>query len=171
MERKIITPNELETRIHHLWGEQWLLLTSGDFAAGDFNTMTVAWGSLGVMWGKPFAQVVVRYSRYTFGFMEKYDTFTLSAFPEAHRKQVLLLGSKSGRDSDKIAESGLTPIAAAKVAAPAFDEAELVIECRKTYWQDMNPAHFIDPDIEEQYKDRDYHRIYFGEVVAVQHAS
>jgi flavin reductase (DIM6/NTAB) family NADH-FMN oxidoreductase RutF len=84
---------------------------------------------------------------------------------------VLLLGSKSGRDSDKIAESGLTPIAAAKVAAPAFDEAELVIECRKTYWQDMNPAHFIDPDIEEQYKDRDYHRIYFGEVVAVQHAS
>ena len=52
-----------------LWMNQWLLLTCGDFASQDFNTMTVAWGSFGTMWNKPFAQVVVRPVRYTYKFM------------------------------------------------------------------------------------------------------
>ena len=158
---------EVSVRVHHLWAKQWLVLTAGDFNEGRFNAMTVGWGSLGTMWNRPFAQVVVRPTRHTFGFMEQYDTFTLCAFPRSCRKGLLLIGSKSGRDGDKIAEAGLTPVASSKVAAPGFAEAELIIECRKIYWQDMNPANFLNRTIEGNYPLKDYHRIYFGEVLAV----
>ena len=150
-----------------LWSNKWLLLTSGDFEKNAFNTMTVGWGSLGVMWNKPFAQVVVRPTRYTYNFMEQYDTFTLCALPEKYRKALELLGSKSGKYGDKIAESGLQPIASTKIAAPAFAEAELIIECQKTYWDDFKPDHFLDHQIHSSYPMKDYHRVYFGEILVI----
>ena len=171
MHRKPIRTNDLKVRCHHLWAEQWMLLTAGDFAAGKFNTMAVGWGSLGTMWTKPFAQVVVRHSRYTREFMENYETFTLCAFPGEYRRAVALLGSKSGRDGDKISESGLTLMASTKITAPCFAEAELVIECRKIYRQEMDPANFIDPAIEANYPNKDYHTIYFGQILAVNGAA
>ena len=167
MDRIAVPWEKLIAKVHHLWEEQWLLLTVGDFHEGSFNTMTVGWGSLGVMWNRPFAQVVVRPTRYTREFMERYDTFTLAAFPEQHRPALNFLGSRSGRDGDKIAASGLTPIASTKIAAPGFAEAELIIECRKIYSQDLDPSRFFDPSIERNYPKKDYHRVYFGEVVAI----
>jgi flavin reductase (DIM6/NTAB) family NADH-FMN oxidoreductase RutF len=167
MKRKPISISDFRVKIHHLLDDQWLLLTSGDFEKRHFNTMTISWGSLGIMWGRPFAQVVVRPTRYTYQFMNQYDTFTLCAFPAEHRPALQLLGTKSGRDGDKIAESGLSPIASTQVAAPSFAEAELIIECQKIYWQDMEPAQFLDASIEKVYAARDYHRIYFGEIVAL----
>ena len=166
MNRKPIDVGDLLVRAHHLWAEQWMLLTGGDFAGGKFNTMAVGWGSLGTMWGKPFAQVVVRPGRYTREFMEQYNTFTLCAFPEEHREAVQLLGTKSGRDGDKIAESGLTPEPSCAVAAPCFAEAELAVECRKMYWQDMDPRGFVDKTIQDNYAANDYHRVYFGEILS-----
>lgn len=165
--RQTIPPDELAARSHHLWAQQWLLLTSGDFQRGDFNTMTVAWGSLGTMWGKPFVQVVVRPGRYTHDFMERYESFTLTAFGEEHRQALQMLGTKSGRDGDKIAASGLTPIASTTVDAPGFAQAELILECRKIYRQVMDPAGFLDPSIKANYPIHDYHTIYFGEITAV----
>lgn len=162
-----IPVEKLKVRIHNLWNNQWFILTSGDFKTGHFNCMTVAWGSLGMMWSLPFAQVVVRPSRYTYEFMEKYDTFTLCAFPRNYRKQLQLIGSTTGRKTDKVKQSGLTPCAAASVAAPVFAEAELRIECRKMYWSDLEPDHFLKDGIAENYTGRDFHRIYFGEIVAV----
>lgn len=160
--------DDLQIRSHHLFNTQWLLLTCGDFSKNDYNTMTVSWGSLGTIWNRPFAQVFVRPSRYTYTFIDRYDNFTLSALPETYRKALSLLGSKSGRDGDKIAESGLTPIASTTVSSPAFAEAELVIECRKIYWQDMDKTHFLDAQIESRnYAKGDFHRIYFGEITAV----
>jgi flavin reductase (DIM6/NTAB) family NADH-FMN oxidoreductase RutF len=151
-----------------LWEVQWLLLTCGDYASGDYNAMTVGWGSLGRMWSKPFAQVVVRPNRYTFGFMERFDTFTLCAFPEAYRAALDLLGTKSGRDGDKISETNLTPIASKAVKAPGYAEAELILECRKIYWQDMDNSHFLVSDIEEKYPGKHYHRIFYGEILAIE---
>ena len=167
MKRESIALDELLVKSHYLWDKQWLLLTAGDFAAGHFNTMTVGWGSLGTMWGRPFAQVVVRPHRYTYGFMEQYDTFTLCTFPEKYRRAVTLLGTKSGRDGDKIAEAGLTPIGSTQIAAPGFAEAKLIIECRKIYWDDLDPANFVDPSIDNHYAQKDYHRIYFGQILAI----
>ncbi|MFC2133624.1 flavin reductase [Bacteroidota bacterium] len=158
---------EFSPKIFDLWANQWMLLTSGDFDTGHYNTMTVAWGSIGQMWNKPFVQVVVRPTRYTYEFMEKYDTFTLCAFPKNYRSALNLLGTKSGKDGDKIAESKLTPVKSTRVASPSFAEAELIIQCRKIYWDDFKPANFLIPDIEPNYKENDYHRVYFGEIIEI----
>lgn len=166
MKRLEIPADRLLVRAHQLWVNQWLLLTAGDFASGKFNTMTVGWGSIGTMWNRPFAHVVVRPGRYTHEFMEKYNTFTLCAFPEEHRPALKKLGSSSGRISNKIADSGLTPAASAKVAAPSFAEASLILECVKLYKSRIDPAGFFDPAIDNNYPGKDYHTIYYGEIVA-----
>jgi flavin reductase (DIM6/NTAB) family NADH-FMN oxidoreductase RutF len=158
-----------------LWDKTWFLLTAGELpskaAAGpvtpSFNSMTVSWGGLGFIWGKPLAIVVVRPQRYTLEFMERSGDFTLCAFPEACRGALNVLGTKSGRDIDKIGGCGLTPIALPSVRSPGYDEADLIIACRKTYWQDLDPGHFLASYIEPQYR-KDYHRMYFGEVVAIE---
>lgn len=148
-----------------LIANRWLLLTAGDFAAGRFNAMTIAWGSAGAMWNKPFFQIVVRPTRYTKTFLDSGDSFTLCAFPEAQRPALSLLGKKSGRDGDKIKESGLTPIPSELVSAPGYAEAELIVECRKMYWQDLDSSHFLDPGIMEHYPKYDFHRMYYGEIL------
>lgn len=165
MQRKLIDIAQLRLQPHDLFHNQWMLLTSGDFESGEFNTMTIGWGALGTMWSKPFTFTAVRHSRYTYTFMEKYDTFTLTAFPEQYQDALKLLGSRSGRDGDKIKASGLTPEASIQVAAPSFKEAEIVIECQKIYADDLNPAHFIDQDIYKHYPNRDFHCIYYGEIL------
>ena len=165
--RASIDPTALKVRIYDLFTNQWLLLTAGDFKSGRYNTMTIAWGSIGTIWNKPFVQVVVRPQRHTRKFLEAFDSFTLCAFRPAYRSALQLLGSKSGRDGNKIAESGLTPAAATVVGAPVFAEADLAIECRKSYWQDMDPKGFVGSAIAANYPTKDYHRIYFGEIVAV----
>ncbi len=167
MERNPIPVGELSLNSFHAWSDQWFLLTAGHFAPGEFNMMTVAWGSLGVMWKKPFAQVVVRPSRHTLTFLELHDSFTLSAFGPGRRDALQVCGSKSGRDIDKVQESGLTPIPSEQVDAPAFNEAQLILECRKIYHDDFKPSHFLSDEIEPCYGGGDYHRVYFGEVLAV----
>lgn len=167
MDRKPIAIKDFVCKPQILWANQWLLLTAGDFAAGQFNTMTVAWGSIGNMWDRPFVQAFVRPTRYTYEFMEKYPTFTLCAFPESHREALRHLGTTSGRDGDKISDSGLTVIASGRVAAPAFAEAELVLECKKIYWDDIRAGNFLETRIDRNYPRKDYHRIYFGEILAI----
>ena len=165
--RRPIDPASLRVRIHDLFANQWLLLAAGDFQLRRYNAMTVAWGSIGTMWNKPCVQVVVRPQRYTRIFLEEFGTFTVSAFRPAFREALQVLGSKSGRDGNKIAASGLTPTASTVVGAPSFAEANLVIECRKVYWQDIDPKGFAVPSIAANYPGKDYHRIYFGEIAAL----
>ena len=134
----------------------WLLgmgracsLTSGDFQTGQFNSMTIGWGSMGYMWNLPFVQVVVRPVRYTYQFTEKFDTFTVSAFSKEYAPALKLLGTTSGRDGDKMTKSGLVPVASSTISAPGFEQAELILECRKIYWEDMEKNQFLDPRLEE----------------------
>ncbi|OGI05844.1 MAG: hypothetical protein A2Y40_02255 [Candidatus Margulisbacteria bacterium GWF2_35_9] len=129
--------------------------------------MTVAWGSIGVMWNKPFVQVVVRPTRYTFEFMEEFETFTLSAFGEKHITDLTYLGRVSGRDEKKLEKTSLTVIPSQIVKCPSYDEAELVIECRKIYSTRFNQDEFIDPSIKENYPEKDYHIVYFGEILHI----
>jgi len=167
MNLKSIDPGNFRVTINDLWLNKWLLLTCGDYSASDFNAMTIAWGSMGIMWNKPFVQVVVRHSRYTFEFMERFDSFTVSAFPEKYRPALKLLGTKSGRDEDKITAAGLTPISSSSVKSPTFAEAELIICCKKIFQNEMDPAGFIDETIAGHYPEKEYHKIYFGEIVEI----
>jgi len=162
-----IPAESLDLPINRIWKDEWFLLTAGDFAARSYNTMTVAWGGMGVMWSRPMAMVVVRPQRYTHEFMERCGDFTLCAFAREHREALNLLGTVSGRGRDKIAESGLTPCASAVARSPCFAEAKLVVECRKIYRDAIDPAGFLDPTIERNYPTRDYHSLYFGEVLAI----
>lgn len=162
---KEIKVGDFITRPIDIWLKKWFLLTAGN--REHYNTMAVAWGSMGGMWNRPFVQVVVRPSRFTFEFMNGYDTFTLCTFPEQYREAVNFLGTRSGRDSDKIKESGLTVIPSTKVEAPAFKEADLILECKKIYWQNMDPGHFLDDQIQGNYPEQDYHRIFFGRILRI----
>jgi len=164
-----IEPSAFNVNLFKLWEKDWLLLTAGDFKSGEFNTMTVAWGSLGIMWSKPFAMVVVRKQRHTLKFLEKYGSFTLSAFPESYRKALSICGSKSGRDCDKIKEAGLKPLESLIVEAPGFEGAELVLECKKSYSGGMlDPQGFQFPDTAKTiYPANDYHLMFWGEIVLI----
>lgn len=147
-----------------LWMNQWLLLTAGTL--DDCNMMTVAWGSIGYMWARPFAQIAVRPQRHTRKYLEQSDSFTLCAFPEQYREDLRTLGTLSGRDGDKLAKTRLTLKESKRVSAPSYREASLIFECRTIYSQDLDPKGFLDKAIQDHYPANDYHRIYFGEILA-----
>ncbi len=159
-----IDPTKLSIDVVNLWRKQWLLLTAG--TPDDFNMMTVGWGSIGCMWSRPFAQVVVRPQRHTRKYIDQSDSFTLCAFAEKYRTDLKTLGTTSGRDGDKLSQTGFTLKTSKIVSAPSYNEADLVLECRIIYYQDMDPNGFVDETIHDNYKSKDYHRIYYGEIIA-----
>jgi len=165
---KSIDPKKMQGNIFELIGDKWFLLTAAK-KDGSYNTMTASWGGMGIMWGKPVTWTVVRPVRYTYEFMEEADYFMLTFFPEEYRKALNILGTKSGRDCDKIKESGLTPAVISGLSESSgllvsFEEAELIIACKKIYYQDVDPARFIETEIDKNYPKKDYHRMYFGEI-------
>lgn len=167
MQRQPIPVEQFQCPVVSTWATQWFLLTAGRLDAGAFNPMTVSWGGWGCLWNKPMALVVVRPSRHTYGFMEQYSTFTLCAFPPEYRDALTLCGTRSGRAVDKVRDTGLTPVASTLVEAPGYEEAELILECRKMYADDIRPAQFLADHIEPNYKGRDYHRFYMAEILAI----
>ncbi len=167
MDRKPIPVEIFRDNPFKIWEPDWLLLTSGDYSTGQYNSMTISWGSMGIMWGRPFVQVVVRPQRYTFQFIEKYPTFTVCAFPKQYRPALNILGTRSGRDGDKIAIAGITPRVSEIITAPCFEEAELVMECKKIYRGEFSPDQFLDPSIDPNYPIHDYHRSYYGQILAI----
>lgn len=131
-----------------LIGRQWMLITAGDKTS--FNTMTASWGGVGVLWNKNVATIYVRPSRYTHEFLMKSDRVTLSFFPESNRNALKICGSKSGRNCDKVAEAGLTPVAL-ESGAVTFAQARLVLDCRKLYVTSMKEEDFTDKSVFSQW--------------------
>jgi len=154
-------PEFLPNNPFKLIGTDWMLITAG--APEKFNVMTASWGGLGVLWDRKVCFAFIRPTRYTYEFMEKSANFTLSFFEERFRKALQLCGSRSGRDTDKVKEAGLTPVK--KDGFVYFGEARLVLACRKLYYQDISPERFLDPQIATMYPKKDYHRMYVGEIV------
>jgi len=150
--------------VFSLIGKDWMLITAG--TVDNYNTMTASWGGLGHLWNKNVCFVFVRPSRYTYEFMEKNDTFSLSFFTEEWRKALTICGTRSGRDIDKAKETGLKPILG-NHNTTVFEQARLIIECKKIYYQDFDPARFLDPSIEKNYNGSNYHRMYIGEILRI----
>jgi len=158
-----IAPHDLQTAPFSLLDRRWALLVAGSERP---NPMTVSWGGLGTLWNRPVATVYVRPTRYTFSLLSAEPAFTLNVLPEWHRAALELCGRVSGRDTDKWAATGLHAVAGAEVPVARVAEAELVLECRVLATVDLDPARFLDPAIDGLYPRRDYHRVFFGEVVA-----
>lgn len=157
-----IDPKHIKDNVFSLIGDQWMLVTAG--TEEKCNTMTASWGGLGVLWGAPAATCYIRPQRYTKEFLDREEYFTLTFFNEEYRKALALCGSKSGRDVDKIKECGFT-VRTADCGAPYFEQARLVLVCRKRFVQEMDPNR-IPQDVKEKwYPDQDYHTMYIGEIV------
>jgi flavin reductase (DIM6/NTAB) family NADH-FMN oxidoreductase RutF len=161
---KVTEAKNLNQNVFSLLSDQWTLIAAGE--EGCVNAMTASWGGIGVLFHKNVATIYVRPQRYTYELLEKYPEFTLSFFDASYRPQLQLMGSKSGRDTDKIQESGLT-VAMEGKTAPYFEEASLVLVCRKLYYQDLNPENFVDASLHDFYEKHDYHRMYIGEITKV----
>lgn len=160
-----IDPEDIADNPFKLIGKDWGLVTSG--TENDFNTMTISWGGVGIMWNKPVVYTFIRPQRHTFGYLEKNDRFTVSFFDEEYRKALTFCGTKSGRDHDKPSETGLAPLFT-EDGVPYFEQARLVLVCKKLYAQDMNEQSVIDGDtVLKNYTGDDWHRMYIGEIVGV----
>lgn len=160
MEFAQTAPEQLCDNAFKLIGKDWMLITAGDDRS--VNTMTASWGGLGVLWERKVAFCFIRPTRYTYEFIDRSPRFTLSFFEEKHRKALAYCGSHSGRDGDKIREAGLTAVK--EKGFIYFNEARLVLACRKLYFQDIGPERFLDPAINDMYPQKDYHRMYVGEI-------
>ena len=156
-----IDPKTLDLNPFAAIGDQWMLITAG--APEHCNTMTASWGGLGILWGVPMATVYIRPQRYTKQFVDENEYFTLSFFTEDYRPQLNLCGTKSGRDMDKVKECGFT-LAADEYGASWFDQAELVLVCRKRMSVPMDEA-AMPEDVKNKWYKGDYHTMYWGEIV------
>lgn len=128
------------------------------------NVMTIGWAMLGYIWRRSSLLVAVRKTRYTFGLIEAADSFTVSV-PAGNMDQELnLCGTKSGRNLDKIRECRFALQPSQKVSAPLLDIPGYHFECRIVFKTAMDPR-FLAPDLESLYPAKDYHTLYFGEVL------
>lgn len=142
-----------------------LLLLSGN--ANESNVMTIGWGTIGIIWGKPIFCVLVRPSRYTDSFIKKYNEFTVNVPLPRMEKIALYCGTVSGRNYNKFKEKNITLLPGKKVKCPTIKECDIVYECRVIHKNSIMPAELI-PEISPKYYPKgDYHTVYFGEILAV----
>ena len=158
-----IKPEQIDKNPFMAIGQEWMLITAG--SAEKFNTMTASWGAWGILWHRPVVFCFVRPTRYTYEFMETSDKFTLSFFDGIHKDALNLCGTKSGRAVNKVKEAGL--VAWPKDGWVAFEQARLIVACQKIYFQQIDPKHFLDASVDENYPQNDYHRMYVGQVQRV----
>ncbi|KHD14013.1 flavin reductase [Clostridium butyricum] len=161
--------SELDVNPTVEFGKDWLLVMAGTKETG-FNAMTIAWCNLGSLFdrkgqrGIPTATIYIRPQRYTKEFIDSNDLFTLVFFPEGYKKQLAYMGAFSGKNVDKVKETGLTP--AFGDGFSFFEEASKVLVCRKIYQAPMLEENFIDRTIiEDNYPKKDYHEMYIGEII------
>ena len=151
---------DFKENVISLISKETMLITAGD--ESGYNTMTAAWGFMGEMWGKDCAAVVVRPQRYTMEFLNRFDSFTLSFFGD-NKDIPRICGTNSGRDCDKAALAGLTPVF--KDGYTLFNESRLSMVCRKLYVQRMDESCMLDKALSEKwYPQKDWHNLIIGSI-------
>lgn len=144
---------------------EWALVTAG--IGASYNTMTISWGGFATLWNKPVVFVFIRDNRYTFQFMEREKMFTVEFFNDEYRKALEICGTKSGRDGNKVVEAGLIPIAT-PAGSMAFEQGNMIIECRKMYGQMLDDEQLEAVDMSKFYStDKGIHKMYVGEIINV----
>ncbi len=157
-----LDPYKLDENVFKLLDIKWMLITAG--TPEHFNTMTASWGGLGVLWNKSVVIIYIRPQRYTYKFIEENSSFNITFFNKKYKPALNFCGSKSGRDYDKVKETGLTPVITPSNNI-SFQEAYLSIDCKKIYADDIKPDSFIDKTIiDKVYPSKDFHRFYIGEI-------
>ena len=162
---KAIEPSLIKDNFIEIIGKEWMLVSAGD--KDKFNMMTASWGGVGFLWNKPVVFVFIRPERYTREFVDEKGFFTLSFLGEEHKAAHKVCGSKSGRDMDKVAATGLTPYFT-ELGNPCFEESRLTLECKTLYVTKMDKNSFIDPALYEKWYSAlagNLHNVYLAEIV------
>jgi flavin reductase (DIM6/NTAB) family NADH-FMN oxidoreductase RutF len=140
----------------------FLTVKSGE----SINTMTIGWVTLGYVWRKPIMMIAVRLSRHTFSIIETAEDFTVSIpSSDMKRKEIMFCGTKSGRDYNKFRECNLQILDSQKVVTPIIKVPGLHYECKIVYKSAMDPANLNNDYETALYPEKDYHTLYFGEIV------
>mgnify|MGYP000788837680 CR=1 FL=1 len=160
---KEVNIREIKKSVQEMISDDWMLITAGD--ESGWNTMTASWGGLGEIWGKDAAFAFIRPQRYTLGFVEKSGLFTLSFFGGKYKDEMKICGSKSGRDIDKSAETGLKPVFIDSTTG--IEQAEVIMVCRTMAVQQIDPEGFIDPSVMKWYPENDFHKVFIGAIEKV----
>ena len=142
-----------------------LLVTAG--ADAKPNAMAIGWGTIGRVWSKPIFAVMVRPSRYTYKLLEESGSFTVCVPPKGLYGAVDFCGTHSGRDKDKFRECNLTGLASEHVSAPGIAGCPVVYECRVVATNDVAPENLTAEIRSSAYPEGDFHRVYYGEILAV----
>ena len=160
-----VSPDKLKTDPFTAIGRDWMLIGAG--TQERVNAMTASWGGMGVLWGMNVSFIFVRESRFTKTLIDAAETFSLSFFDhEKYLNMLSYMGTFSGRDNDKIAQTALTTVYEGET--PYFEEASTVMICRKLSATPISPDQFIDDSIDaKHYFDKDYHTMYVGEVLKI----
>lgn len=158
---KEISPKEIQGNLIKMIADEWMLITAGN--QEKYNMMTASWGFAGEIWGNDSVVALIRPQRYTMEFVENSDYFTLSFYGD-EKAIHKVCGSKSGRDVDKTALTGLTPVFSDNTVY--FDEARLVLICKKQYVGKLEAENFIDKEPLKWYND-DFHYMIIGKIEKV----
>jgi len=150
----------------NIMGKMGLLLVSAD-QSGKPNAMTIGWGTVGIIWGKPIFSVLVRPSRYTFSLMEKSDDFTVNVPTDEMSDIVNFCGTKSGRDYDKFKEKGLIALPARHVKSPIIEQCPINYECKVVHKNNVMKDNLDGRIISSAYRSGDFHTIYYGEILGI----
>lgn len=166
---KSIEAKDINENIFKLLSENHSVITAGTDSL--YNSMTASWGGWGRLYEKQVAWCTLGAGRYTLELIKQNGTYTFSFFDESHKEQVLFLGSKTGRDSDKMKELKLT-----KVDTPSgnitYKEAFLVLECKLIQQSTINPEDVKESEDKEflnkAYKSvNGYHQLLIGDITKV----
>lgn len=151
---------DFKENVIELISKEYMLITAGN--KDGYNMMTASWGFMGEMWGEDSVAVVVRPERYTMDFIESSDYFTLTFFGD-NKDIHKVCGSKSGRNVDKTAHTGLSPVANDNYVY--FKEARLVLIIKKKYVQPMDKQFLTDKSIDEKwYQNGGWHNLIIGSI-------
>lgn len=158
-EKDIYAFNE---NIFRIVGKDSALLTAGTLSS--FNSMTISWATMGVLWGKNVLICFVRPSRYTYGFMENHDVFSVSFFVDSFKKELDYMGTHSGRNTDKVKACNFTPVSH-QDGCVYYEEARLTFILKKIYYQDLDSTHIPEEILTRNYATGNFHRVYVGEII------
>ena len=162
-----VSPEEFDENIFNLVGKDWTVITAGE----EPNSMVASWGGVGIMFNKPVTWCFLRANRYTLEKIKETGFYTMSYFPEQYKGDIMPFGTKSGRNTDKMAQTKLTPVLT-PAGAPAYKEAKIIIECKliaaptvsKDEFYTQEGKDFLQGGYDEA---KDWHKLVYGEITKI----
>jgi len=160
----------IENPLYHNTDNMLKQIETGAFLTtkknGKVNTMTIGWGGINVVWGRPVFVIYVRYNRETYNYLKDNEEFTISVpVSGTLKKELTYCGTKSARDTDKIKDCNFTLIPGRKTNTPVIGECDLHYECKIIYRQAMD-ANMIPDNVQSRYyKNNQFHMVYYGEII------